>query len=405
MIIDTVLGRLLCLSVPMALALLLGLVSIFWIATSGYSYFFHPYADIPGPFWAKLSRFWLVREVLRGNIHAVNAGFTKTDFYTPFAPHLSPHEDLFTQRDEKVHAQRRRFVNNLYSLSSILESEPHVDACTTSFKSRLDEFAARGDTFDLGLWLQMYAFDVIGELFYGKQFGFMETRHDYEGYIESLDTLLPAVATSCVLPSYIRPLQVLGHLLPPLHKALKGYDDIVVAAKQAVTRRQGQVEKGSVERSDLLDKLFDIAASKDGFTLADVATEAWVSLFAGSDTTAIAMRAIMFNVIRNQKVYEKLMAEIDQAAAEGRLSNPVKYSEAIRLPYFIACCKKGFRIHPSIGMSMPRHVPPPGINIAGRFFPGGSRVGMSANVIHFDTNIFGADADCYNRVRTCWNVT
>jgi hypothetical protein len=181
-------------------------------------------------------------------IYAVNAGFTKTEFYTPFAPHLSPHEDLFTQRDEKVHAQRRRFVNNLYSLSSILESESYVDACIMTFKARLDEFVAQSDPFDLGLWLQMFAFDVIGELFYGKQFGFMEDRHDYQGYIETLDTLLPAVATSCVLPFYLRPLQVLGHLIPPLHKALKGYDDIVVAAKETVARRQLQVDKGTVER-------------------------------------------------------------------------------------------------------------------------------------------------------------
>ncbi|KAG4288531.1 hypothetical protein FPRO06_06183 [Fusarium proliferatum] len=424
MIIHIMLERFTCASAPAPLALLVGSVAASWIMTLFYSYYFHPYADIPGPFWAKISRFWLVRQVLRGDIHstqralhekygsivrmapdevsisdpaalkviyAVNAGFTKTDFYTPFAPHLSPHEDLFTQRDEKIHAQRRRFVNNLYSLSSILESEAYVDACILTFKDRLGEFAAQSDAFDLGLWLQMFAFDVIGELFYGKQFGFMENSHDYQGYIETLDTLLPAVATSCVLPFYLRPLHVLGHLIPPLHKALKGYDDIVVAAKETVARRQHEVDKGTVERL-----LFSIAASKNGFTLADVATEAWVSLFAGSDTTAIAMRAILFNIIRNPKVYERLLAEIDQASAEGRLSNPAKYSEAIKLPYFVACCKEGFRVHPSVGMSMPRHVPPTGVNIAGRYFPGGSRVGMSAHVVHFDKGIFGQDADCYN---------
>lgn len=108
------------------------------------------------------------------------------------------------------------------------------------------------------------------------------------------------------------------------------------------------------------------------------------------------MRSILYNLMKAPGVYGKVMAEIDAAAAEGRLSDPVKYSEAIQMPYFVACCKEGFRMHPSVGMSMPRHVPPSGITTCGRFFPGGSRVGMSAPVIHFNQNIFGKDAEIFN---------
>ena len=181
-------------------------------------------------------------------IYAVNSGFTKTDFYDPFASHISPNEDLFTQRDEKVHAYRRRFVNNLYSLSSLLESERYVDSCTEMFMSRLDEFATSTAKMDLGMWLQMYAFDVVGELFFGRQFGFMENRSDYGDYIQSLDILLPAVAICSVLPSYLRPLQVLGHLIPPVHRALICYDNIVIAAKNAVRDRQVLMQQEKVER-------------------------------------------------------------------------------------------------------------------------------------------------------------
>ncbi|OAQ60423.1 cytochrome P450 oxidoreductase [Pochonia chlamydosporia 170] len=409
--------------------IIIATLPLFWVVSAIYSCWFHPYADIPGPLGARISRLWLAKQVLQGNIdnvqralhdkygpivriapnevsvsdpaalkliYAVNAGFTKTDFYAPFASHISPNEDLFTQRDEKHHAHRRRLVNALYSLSSVLESERFIDACTATFMSRLEEFVDSGETVDLGLWLQMYAFDVVGELFYGRQFGFMETRSDYEGYIESLDTLMPAVAAASVLPSYVRPFQVLGHLFPQVHKALVCYDNIVIAAKQTVNNRMQLMREGGVKRSDLLDKLFRIAAEKEEFTTADVTTEAWVSMFAGSDTTAIAMRSILYNLMKAPEAYDKVMAEIDAAAAEGRLSDPVKYSEAIQMPYFIACCKEGFRMHPSVGMSMPRHVPPSGVTICGRFFPGGSRVGMSATVIHFDQNIFGQDAKIFN---------
>jgi len=36
-----------------------------------------------------------------------------------------------------------------------------------------------------------YAFDVIGELFFGKKFGFLDERQDWGTYIKTLDILLP----------------------------------------------------------------------------------------------------------------------------------------------------------------------------------------------------------------------
>jgi hypothetical protein len=108
------------------------------------------------------------------------------------------------------------------------------------------------------------------------------------------------------------------------------------------------------------------------------------------------MRSILYNLMKHPETYHKLTAEIDAAARESKLSDPIKYSEAMRLPYFVACCKEGMRIHPSVGMSMPRHVPPSGKTISGRFFAGGSCVGMSAYVLHFDQDIFGRDADAWN---------
>lgn len=181
-------------------------------------------------------------------IYAVKNAFSKTDFYTPFAPHLSPNEDLFTQRDEKHHSYRRRFVNNIYSLKSVLESELFIDQVTAVFRTRLDEFAVSGQVIDLGLWLQMYAFDVVGELFYGKQFGFLKNSHDYENYIDSLDALLPALSTICVLPAYVRPLQVFGSLVPQIKKGKTCYDKIVLAAKQVVKERQQLMMTDKVQR-------------------------------------------------------------------------------------------------------------------------------------------------------------
>lgn len=118
---------------------------------------------------------------------------------------------------------------------------------------------------------------------------------------------------------------------------------------------------------------------------------------AGSDTTAIAIRSILYHVMKNPSVYNKLVAEIDEADRAGHLSTPyIKYNEAMKLPYLVACCKEAMRIHPSVGLSLPRHVSDGGAVLAGRIFPARTKVGIYPAVIHFDQDVFGADAAVFN---------
>lgn len=108
------------------------------------------------------------------------------------------------------------------------------------------------------------------------------------------------------------------------------------------------------------------------------------------------MRSILYHLMKNPSTYEKLFQEIDAASKEGTLSIPnIRYSEAMKLPYLVACCKEGMRMHPSVGLTMPRHVPTGGCKIAGHFFPEGCRVGVNSAVVHFDKGIFGEDAESF----------
>lgn len=115
---------------------------------------------------------------------------------------------------------------------------------------------------------------------------------------------------------------------------------------------------------------------------------------AGSETTAIALRAIFYNLLTHPSSLEKLLAEIDSADRDGRLSRPyVRYTEAIKLPYMIACCKEGMRMHPSIALAFPRFIPPGGVEIAGTFLSAGYKVGINPAVVQFDRDIFGETVD------------
>lgn len=58
-------------------------------------------------------------------------------------------------RDEKLHTERRKIVNPMYNMSSVLELEKYVDVCTGIFTQKLAQIADSGEVIDLGKWLWM----------------------------------------------------------------------------------------------------------------------------------------------------------------------------------------------------------------------------------------------------------
>ena len=118
--------------------------------------------------------------------------------------------------------------------------------------------------------------------------------------------------------------------------------------------------------------------------------------FAGADTTAIAINSILYHLMRARAAYDNLTAEIDTAVADGTLSIPVAYAEAIKLPFLKACINEGMRLHPSVGFVMPRLVPAGGATVSGFYFPEGYRVGINGAVVQYDKDIFGPDAETFN---------
>lgn len=56
---------------------------------------------------------------------------------------------------------------------------------------------------------------------------------------------------------------------------------------------------------------------------------------------------------------------------EAKLTEPITLEQAKHMPYLQACLYEGLRLHPAVGMSLPRVTPPGGVEIDGRFIPEG----------------------------------
>ncbi|KAL6706195.1 hypothetical protein ACN47E_005930 [Coniothyrium glycines] len=432
-------------AIPLSTLLFVGIpvsIVLYWVVWIVYARTIHPLASVPGPFWASTSRIWYMYRIYAGDMHHVQRQLhekygpiiriapnevsttdvsaipkiyrnqqplTKTDFYAVWGGGtISKQLDTFSETNERVHSNYRRIVNPVYTLSNVLKSEEYINKVSALFVKRLGEHADRKEEINLGVWLQMYAFDVIGEIFFGDMFGFLQNSEDHGAFIASLDALMPVLCISAIGPTYLRPLIMSSAIaIPAALRAVKAIDGIRKAAVVAAGKRLGDIEKGVARRNDMLQQLFDIVREKGekvNFSSDEVTLEAYVAMFAGSDTTAVAFRTTFYHLMKNPEKLAKAQAEIDAAFAAGSLSSPIKYSETTtKLPYICASIKEAMRMHPSVGLSMQRHAPDEGIELSGKFIPKHYRVGLNPAVIHYDKDIYGQDADEFKPER--WLVS
>ncbi|KAJ0418634.1 cytochrome P450 [Aspergillus carlsbadensis] len=413
----------------------------YWILWIIYARWFHPLAKFPGPFWASVTRIWTVLHVLPGDtektqmklhakygpvvriapnelitsdpeaiktLYGVKSFTAKTDFYLAFRPPWARFPDHFTSEGGKQHAERRRIVSNVYTMTSILQSEQYIEKCIDLWLEKLGEMSDAKKSCDLWLWARMCAYDVIGELYFGKMFGFLQAGGDNLGYIDATEDLIPVQFLAGNMPTYVRSLFMLtGILFPKVRGALKALGNLTDATNAMLKTRVAALQSDDYEskpqRADILAKLLDISHKRGkelDFELDDVKMESFGGFFAGSETTALTLSGILYNIFRTPRVYAKLTAEIDAAVQAGKLSSPhIAYNEAIKLPYLVACIKEGFRMHPIAGVSFPRHAPQSGCMVGGYYIPGNTRIGMNPGVIHFDKGVFGDDADTFRPER------
>lgn len=94
---------------------------------------------------------------------------------------------MFSSSDPVQHKHLKQGVANKYSLSSMKGFEPQVNDCTDIFSSIMHEYADANQIVDLGIWLQWYAFDVIGAITFRRKFGFMEERRDIHDIIAGIE--------------------------------------------------------------------------------------------------------------------------------------------------------------------------------------------------------------------------
>ncbi len=127
-------------------------------------------------------------------------------------------------------------------------------------------------------------------------------------------------------------------------------------------------------------------------------------MFAGSDTTAVVMKTVWYNLLTHPGTMQRLREELLEAEKQNGMTKPYpSWKDVCDLPYLDACLLEGLRLHPPFCLPFERVVPRGGMRIGGNFFPEGTVVGMSPYVVNRHKPTFGEDADDWNPDR--WMVS
>ncbi|KAI0860248.1 cytochrome P450 [Xylaria cubensis] len=417
------------------------------------AYYVYPYfvtysqiRDIPAPFPAQFTNWWLLYACRRGKrylivdeahkklgpivriqphhvsvaddeaipiIYGHGNGFLKSEFYDAF---VSIKRGLFNTRDRAEHTRKRKLVSHTFAPKSVSQFEPYIAENLETFVTRWDELAEkspRGDKtahVDCLKWFNYVAFDTIGDLAFGAPFGMLKAGADIAEVRTSLNAppiYAPAVEilnrrgeVSAALGCYpwIKPY---AKWLPDPFFS-KGLTAVENLAGIAIARVKDRLDNPpDINRKDLLARLQEGRDEKgEPLGFQELTAEALTQLIAGSDTTSNTSCALLYYAARTPGVLKKLQEELDAAIPSNSTKVP-DYESVRNLPYLEAVINETLRIHSTSGIGLPRQIPAdsPGIELHGHYFPPGTVLSVPTYTIHHSKDIWGADADDFRPER------
>ena len=355
----------------------------------------HPVAKFPGPLICALSNMWklwavvgerMPEELLKlhekygpvvrigPNDLSFNApeavadiykrGWQKGDMYTGFQHRYS---GLFDERDEKLHAQRKRLVGPSLSIHAIRAMETAMDTRYAILRQQLDKFADTGELFDLSHYIAYCIADTLGQLAFSEAFG-SQIEQNPEKIPPVSDALFLNVASGQI-PWATRIIKNSPFLKDK--KMLAGVKRIVPLAMENINLRS----VGKIKKNDILGNIIAAREEKIKQPLAvrQVLAEATDLIVGGTDTTIQTTNILFANLGRNPEYLRRFVDEIDNNLP------PLQHNQAAcsihgleeKLDFVHAAIRESCRKNPVAAFNMPRAVPAQGGQIAGYKVPPG----------------------------------
>ncbi|KAL7956776.1 cytochrome P450 [Trichoderma compactum] len=333
-------------------------------------------------------------QVLR-RMSAVRSGYTKGKFYA--SGKIVPGVDnVVSLRDPVKHGEMRAQMAPGFAgrANEGFSFEPAIDRQLLSFISLLErEYISSGPDVrpvDMAEKTQFFALDAIGDISLGRPYGYLETDQDLYQYNEINTTSLPVMNIVSVMPSLANLVHTWPlRLLLPKEGDQVGFGRLMHFARSYVETR---LDPNTPRAHDMMQAHID-----NGMTKIDLIQQVFLSIIAGSNSSAHALCMTLLSLITSPPAYNALIDEIRRASTT--VSSPITWAQTQSLPYLQAVIREGLRMWPPVGGLGFKTVPPEGDYLNGYFVPGGTEIGQGFHGVGRSKAVWGPDADVFRPER------
>ncbi|KAI5124822.1 hypothetical protein M0805_005452 [Coniferiporia weirii] len=353
-------------SFPMFYTSLLSSIAVYRVSP------LHPLSKYPGPFPAKLSKFYGLWMMSGGKNHIFHEKLHER--YGPYvrvgpnelsivdADHIreilgvgglskgpmwdarrSPQVDsvkgLIAIRDMQEHAHRRKPWNRAFSTASIEGYETALLKRGFQLvgelrkRSKKEEGGADVPAVNLSEWMSRFSFDFMGDMAFGGGFETMRDGVEKFPIWHAIGNGMKALAL----------IQHLPWIVPAIYMVPGSTKNVDIFRKYSQDAAAKRKANGSYSK-DIFHHLTDEAGvEKEPPTDAIVMSDATLTIVAGSDTTATVLGGLFYNLLLHPEDYIRLQKEVDEnfPLAEG---DGVDLSKLSKMPFLNAVINEALRI-------------------------------------------------------------
>ncbi|KAL4999160.1 cytochrome P450 [Aspergillus recurvatus] len=362
-----------------------------------YRLLLHPLDKFPGPFAARISTVWTSTQLKNNNMHLtllqyhrkygpfVRIGSSDLSIAHPdaldpiYGTHSrcikganyelsAPATALQLMRDPEEHHARRRVWSGAFSDRLLRGYELRIRKYRQKLLDRLSDMASKKEPVDVTKWFNLYSFDVMGDLSFGRGFGSLETGEEHWS-MRLLMATQDYVGLNLPAWAFV--------LMAGLPRATGDFWKFLDFCGERLLERF----KNDPEIPDVSSSLFvplkgrnvdDLTADEKNLLYGD----ARLIVIAGSDTTAGTLSAIFYELVQHPEHITKLRAELEPYCIEN--DNPKKteflHSKIAHLDHLNGVINEGLRLYPAVPSSLQRKTPPEGIVVDGTHIPGDMHV-------------------------------
>ncbi|EKG20298.1 Cytochrome P450 [Macrophomina phaseolina MS6] len=373
-----------------------------------YRVFFHRLRHFPGPFGAKLSRFYsaylagkdikyykeiekmhrkygdfvrtgpreiaIVRKSAIPLILGPTSQCRKSTWYMQVS---SDYRKCFIHmtRDVDAHKRRRRAWDRGFAIKALNTYEPRIADKVNQFISQ----ASKIKIMDATAWSMYLSFDIMGDVGFGKDFGGIARGTEHPA-IQGIHSHMEILGVGSHMPWLLNIASRIPGATAPYSRFF-GW----CAAEIEEKRKTWDPEAYPQDIVSWLLKAFvekDPSASPSEDALHE---DSRVVIIAGSETTATTLASILYFLAKHPEVLAKLQAHLDSV-----MPTPAHwtYEKAKSVTYIDDVVNEAMRLKPALLTGGYRVTPSQGLQVDEQYIPGDTNVFVPIQLIQTDPRYY-----------------